>query len=388
MLKNHLLVGAFALAFLHSPVAEARRYKQYIDVKHAEEILSGIQFNEPLGKAQWLGILGSKKDQTYVVQPGDNLWNISGRTVGDPKLWRKLWQVNPDLSNPHELTVGQILAYYRESAEQGRIEIPLVKLVPNRPGAASDLDSDSLINLEIKNQYRPAFYVVAEDDILGEITGAFTERSWLAEQDDLFVRLDNGETIPAKTRFSVVRVERQIEDTTTAGRPFLGNLVRLVGEIEVVQGTDQLSKAQLTRHLGIVQRGDKIISLRPPLRPVAIFNPPEDLKTRIVMGELPETKYYAQGQVVLLNKGEVDGMKEGYLFRVVRDTDLNTDSINDVNIDFKGEVQVISVGQLSSIGLILRNKMPLLIGDTLVAAQLFQDPPPPPRVEVKEIEIN
>ncbi len=388
MSKNTVLSGAFALAFLVSPCAEARRYKQYIDVSHAEEILSGIHFSEPLGKTQWLGMLGGKKDQTYVVQPGDTLWDISSRAVGDPKLWRKLWQVNPDLSNPHELTVGQILSYYRESAEQAKLEIPLVKLVPNRPGAASDLDSDSLINLEIKNQYRPAFYVITEDEILGEVTGAYTEKEWLADQDELFVRLDNGETIPPKTRFSVVKIEKRIEDSTTAGRPFLGMLVRLLGEIEIIQGTDQLSKAELIRHFGIVERGSKLIALRPPLRPVAIFNPPEDLKTRIVMGEQPETKYYAQGQVVLLNKGEIDGMKEGYLFRVMRDTDPHTDSVMDVNVDFKGEVQVISIGQLSSVGLILRNKIPLLIGDTLVAAQLFKDPPPPPRVEVKEIEID
>ncbi len=382
------ILNIAAAGLVLSSTAHARLYKNYINPTQAEEVFSAIQFGKPISQQRWRELLGSRLTQRYTVQEGDNLWNISTRTVGDPFLWRKLWQVNPELSNPHDLPVGQILSYYKEGGDPAAIHIPLVKLVPNKPGAATDLDSDSLVNIETKNQYRPSFYVISEEEVVGEVTGAYSAKEWLGDLDEIYVRLDAGETVPVKTRFSVVRFERQIEDQTAAGKPFLGMLVRLVGEIEVVHQGEKLSRANLVRHKEIVQRGDRIIPLRAPLKPSAVFNPPEDMSTRVVMGETADAKYYGQGQIVLLNKGEADGVKTGFLFRILQDMDPQTESTKDVSAGFKGEVQVIDVGQLSSIGLILRNSSPVLVGDTLLAAQLFPEPPPTPRRPISEIFLD
>jgi hypothetical protein len=49
-------------------------------------------------------------DDGYVVQKGDTLWDITGRSLDDPFLWPRVWSDNRRIENPHLLTPGQLLA--------------------------------------------------------------------------------------------------------------------------------------------------------------------------------------------------------------------------------------------------------------------------------------
>ena len=386
-MKQRHWIFLWVIVFL-APDVHARRYKYSLDPARAEEILSGISLNQPMAEERWLGLLGPKRDERYTVQQGDNLWTISQRTFGDPFLWRKLWAMNPDFANPHELEVGQVLAYYRQGLPNSGFEIPLIKLLPNKIGAATDLDSDAVINPEIKNQFRPSFWVVDEKEFLGEVTGSYDKRKWLTQHSEIYAAFDDIKKVEKDQAYAVVRVDRRVYDRTSPGSPLLGTLVRLVGEVKTLQNIDELTKLELIQQSELVARGDKLIPARGAIKPVAVFNPPETLVARIVDGENPAAEFFGQGQVVLLNKGVSEGMKDGYLFRATVDTDPLLRSRSEVRPAYKGEVQVISAGELASVGLILRNNTPLVEGDVLIAAQLFPDPPPQPHRVSKEIELD
>jgi len=61
---------------------------------------------------------GIKEDNpgSYTVVQGDTLWDISGRFLEEPWLWREVWKANPAIKNPHLIYPGdQISLRYDEN---------------------------------------------------------------------------------------------------------------------------------------------------------------------------------------------------------------------------------------------------------------------------------
>ena len=52
---------------------------------------------------------------TYTVVKGDTLWDISALYLDSPWLWPRLWQVNPEIDNPHLIYPGDKLTLFCSS---------------------------------------------------------------------------------------------------------------------------------------------------------------------------------------------------------------------------------------------------------------------------------
>ncbi len=56
--------------------------------------------------------------ETYIVEKGDTLWDISSIFLEQPWLWPQLWRLNPEISNPHLIYPGDVLKLvYNEQGE-------------------------------------------------------------------------------------------------------------------------------------------------------------------------------------------------------------------------------------------------------------------------------
>lgn len=95
-------------------------------------------------------VLSIKKDapKQYVVKKGDTLWDISGIYLSEPWLWPELWQMNPQINNPHLIYPGDALSLiydehgnprlvintgYKKLSPQGRITPKGKNAIPTLP---------------------------------------------------------------------------------------------------------------------------------------------------------------------------------------------------------------------------------------------------------------
>lgn len=64
-----------------------------------------------IGDAKWTEIAGDKASESYTLQDGDNLWDISTKLFGNGYYWPKVWQLNDDITNPHLVERGKNLSF-------------------------------------------------------------------------------------------------------------------------------------------------------------------------------------------------------------------------------------------------------------------------------------
>ena len=131
-----------------------------------------------------------------------------------------------------------MLAYYREDQNDNKIKkIPIIKLRPEKVGTLSDIDNDIYVNRVLKARYHLTYQVIKLDDLLGEVTGAYTKKNGIDIMSDIYVSFFEGKQVEMGSRFAVVREEKDLRDRTQIGSPVIGKLVRILGELKVVSNT-------------------------------------------------------------------------------------------------------------------------------------------------------
>ncbi len=108
---------------------------------------------------EWDDLSIKAKQDKYEVQKGDYLWKISKNLFGSGFYYSKIWSLNPQITNPHEIEPGTLLAFDTGDADT----MPQVQV-----GAFSDDDVAST---------RPGSSYTSSDDR--------TRPSWIEERKRL-----------------------------------------------------------------------------------------------------------------------------------------------------------------------------------------------------------
>ena len=263
----------------------------------------------------------------YVVVKGDTLWDISARFLRDPWFWPDVWYVNPQIENPHLIYPGDVLVLSfingrpRLSLERGsnvRLSpsvrsVPLDEAIPAIPVDAIRpfltrtfvLDSDTLDS---------APYVVSfgEDHVVGSTDHLAYIRSIQSAED---------------THFEVVRPAEPLKDADTGD--ILGFNAQFVGNAQLRRTGDPATVMLTSMELETLI-GDRLLVVPEDIS-LTTFHPkaPDREINGSIIKVLNGVENIGQYDIVILDKGEQDGLTRGDVLTVMHRGGVIRDIVTD-----------------------------------------------------------
>ncbi|MCC5453305.1 LysM peptidoglycan-binding domain-containing protein [Rheinheimera sp. UJ51] len=272
---------------------------------------------------------------TYVVKAGDTLWDISGLYLNEPWLWPQLWQMNPQVDNPHLIYPGDILTLTFDS--EGRPVLAVnkraVRLTPQTRTTHKNPDAIATLPLGIIRPFLTYDQALsqAEIDALPYILGSNRASKSAAETQTLYV---NNELLQGAA-YAVYRQGRAYVDPDTGET--LGHETRLIATTRVIRSGSAATESsafepaamQVLNITREIRQGDKVIpAYESQSLPVHFLmtQPSTPIEGRIIAAS-SDLREMAKMDVVILNRGEQE-LKAGHMLGIYRQSPTVVDGRN------------------------------------------------------------
>jgi hypothetical protein len=266
-------------------------------------------------------VLNPRHPETYVVRPGDTLWDIAAMFLRDPWYWPEIWQVNPQVENPHLIFPGDVLslAYLDDGRPVLRVERggttvsgPVERLSP-RVRAYPLEEAINTIPYETLRAFlsRPAVLTKDQLETLPYVV-ALREGLMASSDRDVYAR---GTSAPVGTLFNLMHAGAELRD------PDDNSVIGYEG-IYVGQGridrTGDPSTVRIIESTRETLVGDYLLKEQQ----VAPFNflpraPEAQIEGRII-SVVDGVSLIGQYQVVTINRGARHGLEPGHVLRAFR----------------------------------------------------------------------
>ncbi len=307
----------------------------------------------------------------YTVVKGDTLWDISSRFLQSPWLWPEIWHANPQIENPHLIYPGDVigLIYVKGQAKVTTLKrgdaSRTIKLTPKAritpietaiPAIPLDAISSFLTSSRIveKADLDAAPYVLEGKE--GHIVSG--------AGDVVYARGDVGTT----SSFGLFRASKSYMDPVT--NEFLGLEAREIGlakvkavDGEVVTLTVQRTREELLKGDRLLPTEDRVITTT--YQPSAPLDGIEGQMISVLNG----VSNIGQYDVVVINRGEREGVADGNVFAVYRKGGFVRDPVTTETIELPSEragiLMVFRTFEKVSYALILKAYRPLSVFDEI-----------------------
>jgi hypothetical protein len=261
---------------------------------------------------------------SYTVKRGDTLWDISSIFLRDPWLWPEIWQVNPQVENPHLIYPGDVLslAYGADGRPQIRLtQLGAARLAPRLRSEGIDGPIATIPYGAIAAFLARPSVITAEQAKTAPRVLAFRDERMVGGSDqEIYVR-----NLPAQpnARYAVVNVGEALRDPDT------GDVLGYLGtyaSTAIINRTGEPAKAQLTDAARETLRGDRLIAN--DVSPALNFLPraPSREIDGQIISVVDGVALIGQYQIVAINRGTQHGLETGHVLAVndagdiVRDT--------------------------------------------------------------------
>jgi len=278
--------------------------------------------------------------ERYVVVKGDTLWDISKRFLKDPWRWPSVWHINPGIRNPHLIYPGDVIVMY---VIDGKPYITLDGQAGMRPGTktAQKLPPEikpGLKVVKLSPTARTSGIHKAINTIPMSAIRPFLDRPRAVTEDELedapYIVSSYEEHLISGTgnRIYAMNLENPISayNVVRPGKPYvdpdsgdtLGYEAIYLADarlVKVDEDDDKPATLVVTKALREVLNNDVLIPYeqREQMFQFTPRSPEEDVKGQI-MDVFNGVSQIGQHMVVVLNRGEDDGLAPGHVLAVMQ----------------------------------------------------------------------
>lgn len=257
--------------------------------------------------------------ETYVVKKGDTLWDISGHFLKKPWLWPRLWQVNPQVKDPHWIYPGDVLHLVWINGEPRLVSKHTVKLSPKVRTTVAEKPVPTIAQSRIAPFLISAHVFGANENIdaLPYVLGNnhYQTAMMVGTDGDFIV---HGSLI-AGQQYAIYRLGKVLKEQDSD--EVLGRQGDLVG---IALAGDSAGKgmthAKLVKNIQEVRQGDRVI-IMPPEESLNAYFPLRagNVKKKGYILDVPtQISVVGKYDVVMLNVGQREGVASGDVFNIMR----------------------------------------------------------------------
>jgi len=320
-------------------------------------------------------IHGLFPDKEHAVVKGDTLWDLSGAYLSDPFIWPDIWQVNPQIGHPDLIYPGNRLnlpGYSKTS------QAPMPRIAATRAPAAGSAEATSG-EAEAMEEVGPTTkvlipgstagrvgWIVAEgEDVgLGTILGNWhSGRNLLATDAAVHVSLGARDGVVAGDHYRIINTNRVIYHPRTGA--VVGRLVKVVGEVEIMEVRDTTATGRVTRANEPIRVGDAILAapdIPPITEPLEPHEAP-DLRATI-LAAYDDQFALAERDVIFLDVGERQSVQPGDRFLLHGTATTEIDGAP----HYVAEAVVIAAQPSTCSAMIMRSFTETFVGETATYA--------------------
>ncbi|MBX3704439.1 MAG: LysM peptidoglycan-binding domain-containing protein [Steroidobacteraceae bacterium] len=307
---------------------------------------------------------------TYVVQPGDTLWDISAKFLTDPWYWPEIWHINPQVANPHLIYPGDTLAL---TWVDGQPRVTVAQGGPARlsPRVREHPLSEAIHAIPYQRiaafMQRPA--VLSAEQVKGApyVAHGRDHRLISASGQEVYVRR-LGDAAPG-TRYNVYHVGDELKDPDDGD--VLGYQGLFTGEAGLRRSGDP-STMMIVDSARETLDGDILLPLAADPRMDFIPRAPKTKVDGRIMSVIDDRSVVADYDVVIINRGTRHGLEPGHVLAVweageeVRDTTRNAKSRTMRLPDERnGVAMVFKAYDRMSYGLMMQSDREVKVGDAV-----------------------
>ena len=326
----------------------------------------------------------------YIIQPGDTLWDICARILGDPFQWPKLWSFNQYITNPHWIYPGNVLRFVPgtetapprfEVTKPDEIDPDLepVDMMPEVDDEPEDFsmapepdaggidtgDFDSIRPKQFDIRLRQEGFI-AESRIspLGKVHRSENPARNLGEGDEIYLKFKDPGLARVGQKFTVYRQIRRVRHPVK--RNYIGYLIRILGQVEVIEASEQVATAKIITSYDAITRTDPVTEYVSMVKTVNVTPNRVQLDGHIVETLADGVQLIGDRDVIYVDRGAQDGVRIGNKLQVVRKGDGLTLDTKGLPEEIVGELVIVGTRANTSTAVVTEATRALQLGDRFV----------------------